>query len=103
MHAPWLLLLLPPFPAATFEVVAPPLTRVRRKSQPVIPLSIKGHEDVSCRICNFAQPLEHRPDVQELRGQSGQGMPMQSPPPGDGNAQGWGGQGPKPNGPMTYG
>jgi hypothetical protein len=78
-----------------------PLTRLRCITQPVIPLSIKGHEDIICRICNFAQPLENRPEVQALRGQLGQGVQMQPPPPG--NPQGWGGQGPKPNGPMTYG
>ncbi|KAL1896882.1 hypothetical protein Sste5346_004516 [Sporothrix stenoceras] len=29
---------------------------------PVIPLSIHGYEDVTCHICNYAQPLEHRQD-----------------------------------------
>ncbi|KAK3393701.1 hypothetical protein B0H63DRAFT_25182 [Podospora didyma] len=63
---------------------------------PVVPLSIKGYEDVSCHICNFSQPLEHRPDVQAMRN-GGNGMPLQpqggippsggyppqaSPPPG---------------------
>ncbi|KAK2068207.1 hypothetical protein P8C59_002863 [Phyllachora maydis] len=29
---------------------------------PVLPLSLHGHPDIVCHICNFAQPLEHRPD-----------------------------------------
>ncbi|KAK4129197.1 hypothetical protein N657DRAFT_562381 [Parathielavia appendiculata] len=82
---------------------------------PVIPLSMKGHEDVVCRICNFHQPLSHRPDVQALRGQQGgHAMPMQPPPPGGQGGPPPGGQGgppphgwehgtPKPNGPMHYG
>ncbi|KAK3337282.1 hypothetical protein B0T19DRAFT_67213 [Cercophora scortea] len=76
---------------------------------PVLPLSWHGYEDVSCRICNFQQPLTHRPDVLAMRhGAGGGGIPLQpqgppppmvsgaSPPPG-----GW--QGAKPNEPMRYG
>lgn len=80
-------------------------------TQPVIPLSMHGYEDVTCSICNFAQPLEHRQDVQQMRGGGGQGVPLQNtgpyppgPPPGP---QGWGGgppvDGPPgPNKPMNY-
>ncbi|KAL2270998.1 hypothetical protein VTJ83DRAFT_369 [Remersonia thermophila] len=69
---------------------------------PVVPLSVKGYEEVTCRVCNFQQPLTHRPDVQALRGQAGQ-MPMVPPPGGPPGAPppGWGG--PKPNAPMRYG
>ncbi|EPE03551.1 ribonuclease p complex subunit [Ophiostoma piceae UAMH 11346] len=60
---------------------------------PVIPLSIHGYEDVTCHICNFKQPLEHREDIQAMRGTGGgtgpppggpPGVPMQpqGPPPG---------------------
>ncbi|KAK4242716.1 hypothetical protein C8A03DRAFT_40058 [Achaetomium macrosporum] len=62
---------------------------------PVIPLSMKGYEDVACRICNFEQPLSHRPDVQALRGQGGAGLHMQPPGPPQGGT-------PKPNEPMRY-
>ncbi|KAK4647637.1 Rhodopsin-like protein [Podospora pseudocomata] len=68
---------------------------------PVIPLSMKGYEDVSCRVCNYSQPLSHRQDVQQMRGGGGQGIPMQPPPPGQGN-QGWGHGPPPPNGQMQY-
>jgi len=73
-----------------------------------------GYEDVTCSICNFAQPLEHRQDVQQMRGGGGQGMPMQPqgpyPPqggtPGGAPPQGWGGAPvgapPDPNKPMNY-
>ncbi|KAF7515556.1 hypothetical protein G7054_g14518 [Neopestalotiopsis clavispora] len=46
---------------------------------PIIPLSIHGYEEVSCHICNFAQPLENRQDVQQMKGGGGgqQGIPMQ--------------------------
>ncbi|KAK4100682.1 hypothetical protein N658DRAFT_507685 [Parathielavia hyrcaniae] len=65
---------------------------------PVIPLSIKGHEDIVCRICNFHQPLSHRTDVQALRGQQHQHGG------GGGHAMAMGPGGPpKPNGPMHYG
>ncbi|KAL2165388.1 hypothetical protein VTH06DRAFT_686 [Thermothelomyces fergusii] len=68
---------------------------------PVLPLSMKGYEDVACRICHFEQPLSHRPDVQALRGQGGHGVYMQPPP---GPPQGWGQPPPpKPNQPMRYG
>ncbi|KAB5578281.1 hypothetical protein GE09DRAFT_1089169 [Coniochaeta sp. 2T2.1] len=85
---------------------------------PVIPLSMKGYQDVTCSICNFAQPLEHRQDVQQMRGGGGagqQGMPLQPqgpyPPgpsggPGGAPPQGWGGSPvggqPDPNKPMHY-
>ncbi|CAK7201240.1 RNA-binding RNA processing protein rpp1 [Sporothrix eucalyptigena] len=51
---------------------------------PILPLSIHGYEDVTCHICNFAQPLEHRQDVQAMRygGAGGQ------PPPGPGGQPG---------------
>lgn len=72
------------------------------QSQPVVPLSIKGYEDVNCRVCRFEQPLSHRPDVQALRGGGGQAVPMQPPPAaGSGPPPGWGS--PKPNEPMRYG
>ncbi|KAK3934951.1 hypothetical protein QBC46DRAFT_398614 [Diplogelasinospora grovesii] len=78
---------------------------------PVLPLSIHGYQDVSCDICNFQQPLEHRPDVQAMRhGGVGGGVPLQpqgGPPPGapvkNGPPQGWGNQGPNPQQPMHYG
>lgn len=77
--------------------------------QPVIPLSIHGYEEIVCHICNFAQPLANRPDVQQMRGGGGggggQGIPMQN----QGPPQGWTG-GPPPQGgppnkqqPMRYG
>jgi len=60
---------------------------------PVIPLSMKGYQDVVCHICNFAQPLENRQDVIAMRHGGGGGMPLQQqqggPPPGGG--------GPPPN------
>ncbi|RKU48456.1 hypothetical protein DL546_002304 [Coniochaeta pulveracea] len=68
---------------------------------PVIPLSIHGYEDVTCSICNFAQPLEHRPDVQQMKGGAGgpaPGFPMQP----QGSPQGWQGGAPNPNAPMQY-
>ncbi|KAI1414917.1 hypothetical protein F5Y13DRAFT_10249 [Hypoxylon sp. FL1857] len=69
---------------------------------PVIPLSIHGYQDVICHICNFAQPLENRPDVQAMRrGGEGNNIPMQNqpPPPQQGAPPpGWG-QGP-PQGPQ---
>ncbi|KAL1879344.1 hypothetical protein VTK73DRAFT_7181 [Phialemonium thermophilum] len=78
---------------------------------PVIPLSIHGYEDVVCNICNFAQPLEHRPDVQAMRGggQGGPPVPLQphsgSPPVG-GPPPGWTGSSPQspppPNQSMRY-
>ncbi|KAL8393606.1 hypothetical protein RB595_003374 [Gaeumannomyces hyphopodioides] len=50
---------------------------------PVIPFTIKGYVDVSCRVCNFAQPLTHRPDVQQMAagggGGGGGGAPPQYP------------------------
>ncbi|KAL2125222.1 hypothetical protein VTJ04DRAFT_1587 [Mycothermus thermophilus] len=71
---------------------------------PVIPLSIKGYEDVSCRICRFEQPLSHRPDVQAMRRGAGQ-APVGAPPPGPPGAPpppGWGAP-PKPHQGMHYG
>ncbi|KAI0391474.1 hypothetical protein F5Y17DRAFT_405956 [Xylariaceae sp. FL0594] len=66
---------------------------------PVLPLSFKGYHDVVCHICNFAQPLENRPDVMNMRGGGGgNNIPMQN----QGPHQGWGG-GPPPNqAPMQY-
>ncbi|EGS19271.1 uncharacterized protein CTHT_0058970 [Thermochaetoides thermophila DSM 1495] len=76
---------------------------------PVLPLSIKGYEDVSCRICGFEQPLSHRPDVQAMRGGAaasgavpGQAMPMHPPPMGPPQGWGYGGPPPKPD-QMRYG
>lgn len=57
---------------------------------PVIPLSIHGYTDIVCSICNFAQPLENRPDVrQQMNGQGG--MPLQNQQPPGQPPQGWGG------------
>jgi hypothetical protein len=61
---------------------------------------MKGYEDVKCSICNYAQPLEQREDVQALRGQGGPGMHMQ--PPGPGPQHGVPPGMPKPNEPMRY-
>ncbi|KAH6669533.1 hypothetical protein B0J14DRAFT_598904 [Halenospora varia] len=59
---------------------------------PVIPLSVHGYQDVVCSICNFAQPLENRQDVQQMvNGGGGGGMPLQNHP-GQGPPPGWGGQ-----------
>ncbi|KAH8906284.1 hypothetical protein BR93DRAFT_928881 [Coniochaeta sp. PMI_546] len=77
---------------------------------PVIPLSMHGYEDVTCTICNFAQPLEHRQDVLQMRGGGGQGVPLQPtgpyPPGPPQGPQGWGGSPvngpPDPNKPMNY-
>ncbi|CCC08085.1 hypothetical protein SMACR_12775 [Sordaria macrospora] len=75
---------------------------------PVIPLSIKGYEDIACRICNFQQPLEHRQDVQAMRrGADGtRGVPLQPQPSGvppqGVPPQGWGQKAPEPNQPMQY-
>ncbi|KAI1768222.1 hypothetical protein GGR53DRAFT_479431 [Hypoxylon sp. FL1150] len=71
---------------------------------PVIPLSIHGYHDVSCHICNFAQPLENRPDVQAMkRGEGGNNMPMQPQPQQGGPPQGWGQGPPQGQAPMRYG
>ncbi|KAJ0104153.1 hypothetical protein J7T55_000504 [Diaporthe amygdali] len=75
---------------------------------PVIPLSMKGYEDVTCHICNFAQPLQARPDVQSMkRDGEGGGVPLQQqPPPQQGPPPGWNGQSPpqpEPNQGMRYG
>ncbi|KAH7375886.1 hypothetical protein B0T11DRAFT_271161 [Plectosphaerella cucumerina] len=51
---------------------------------PVLPLSMKGHVDVVCSICNFAQPLENRPDVMGMAGGGGHRPPQGYAP------QGWG-------------
>ncbi|KAJ9151878.1 hypothetical protein NKR23_g2643 [Pleurostoma richardsiae] len=76
---------------------------------PVIPLSFHGYEDIVCQICNFAQPLDHRQDVQAMK-HGGGGVPLQpqgQPPPGGGPPQGWNGGQPQaqPQGqhPMRYG
>src|SRR5262245_53662053 len=44
-----------------------PADELTHREQPVLPLSIHGFEDVVCSVCNFAQPLNHRPDVQQMR------------------------------------
>lgn len=81
-----------------------------RRGQPVVPLSIHGYEDVTCSICRFAQPLENRQDVQQMKGSGGQGMALQPQgpyPPQGGPPQGWGGSPvngpPGSNKPMQYG
>ena len=49
---------------------------------------MKGHVDVVCSICNFAQPLENRPDVMGMAGGRGGGGGY---PPQQGHGpQGWG-------------
>ncbi|KKA29964.1 hypothetical protein TD95_003778 [Thielaviopsis punctulata] len=58
---------------------------------PVIPLSLKGYTDISCHICNFAQPLANRPDVQAMIG--GGGNPGAVPMPQYQGNQGWQQQG----------
>ncbi|CRK12370.1 hypothetical protein HYQ45_013802 [Verticillium longisporum] len=57
---------------------------------PVVPLSMKGYTDVVCSICNFAQPLENRPDVMGMANGGGGGYPV--PPPQGHPPQGWGQQ-----------
>lgn len=55
---------------------------------PIIPLSISGYTDVACRICNFHQPLENRPDVKAMMNSGSNQVPPQggvqygAPPPG---------------------
>ncbi|KAK0617985.1 hypothetical protein B0T17DRAFT_591906 [Bombardia bombarda] len=68
---------------------------------PIVPLSIHGYEDITCRICNFQQPLAHRPDVIALKhGGNGQpGVPLQD----HGGAHQGAATGGKPNQGMTYG
>ncbi|KAJ8066233.1 hypothetical protein OCU04_005317 [Sclerotinia nivalis] len=77
---------------------------------PVLPLSFHAYEDVVCSICNFAQPLQNRPDVQSQINGGGQ-VPLQNqPPPGGGGGgggpanPGWGGGPPggKQQQPMQY-
>ncbi|EMR71993.1 putative ribonuclease p complex subunit protein [Eutypa lata UCREL1] len=77
---------------------------------PVLPLSFKGYHDVVCHICNFAQPLENRPDVLNMKNGGGGGnnnIPMQNqggPPQGWGQHGGGGGGGaPPPQGPPPPG
>ncbi|KAI0895520.1 hypothetical protein F4806DRAFT_497090 [Annulohypoxylon nitens] len=75
---------------------------------PVIPLSIHGYQDVICHICNFAQPVENRPDVQAMRrGEGGGNIPMQNQPPPQqqqgGPPPGWGQGPPQGQAPMRYG
>ncbi|CRK26757.1 hypothetical protein BN1708_018271, partial [Verticillium longisporum] len=36
---------------------------------------MKGYTDVVCSICNFAQPLENRPDVMGMANGGGGGYP----------------------------
>ncbi|KAI0601446.1 hypothetical protein F4775DRAFT_542224 [Biscogniauxia sp. FL1348] len=80
---------------------------------PILPLSIHGYQDVVCHICNFAQPLENRPDVQAMQnggaagggggGGGGNNVPMQNQP--NPAMHGAGGPPPQPGGqqPMRYG
>ncbi|KFY25852.1 hypothetical protein V491_01565 [Pseudogymnoascus sp. VKM F-3775] len=76
---------------------------------PILPLSMHAYEDVVCRICGFAQPLDNRQDVKGQHRSAGNEMqPQGQPGPGQYNQQpGWGppqGQqqpGAKTN--MTYG
>lgn len=72
--------------------------------QPIIPLSIHGYKDVSCRICNFHQPLENRPDVIAL---ATGGAPQVQQPQQQGPPQAYGGNGQPPpptgNKPPHYG
>ncbi|KAI1475679.1 hypothetical protein F4774DRAFT_395971 [Daldinia eschscholtzii] len=78
---------------------------------PVVPLSIHGYQDVVCHICNFAQPLEHRPDAQVMHrgGGGGNNVPMQNQPPvpqgppQQGPPPGWGQGPPQGQAPMRYG
>ncbi|KAI1398803.1 hypothetical protein F4819DRAFT_467298 [Hypoxylon fuscum] len=74
---------------------------------PVVPLSIHGYQDVVCHICNFAQPLENRPDVKAMKRGEGGGnnIPMQPPPQQGAPPQGWGQAQAPPQGqaPMRYG
>ncbi|KAH7321376.1 hypothetical protein B0I35DRAFT_511076 [Stachybotrys elegans] len=71
---------------------------------PVIPLSIHGYKDISCSICNFHQPLEHRQDVIAMANGGGP-RPGAYPPQQQGGPppQGWQ-QGPPQGGhqPMQY-
>lgn len=76
----------------------------------MIPLSIHGYKDIVCNICNFAQPLDARPDVLAMnKDGAGGAVPLQQQPPPGGTPQGWGnGQPPaQPPGanqaPMRYG
>ncbi|KAF2153136.1 hypothetical protein K461DRAFT_293421 [Myriangium duriaei CBS 260.36] len=51
---------------------------------PIIPFSFKPWHEIGCHICNFYQDIRYRPDVEQMRGQSG--------PPGQvqqGPQQGW--------------
>ncbi|CAJ2500503.1 Uu.00g033560.m01.CDS01 [Anthostomella pinea] len=77
---------------------------------PILPLSIHGYQDITCTVCNFAQPLENRPDVQGMKhGGGSNNVPMQNhnPPPNQAGAPpaGWGGGSPPPpqgQAPMRY-
>lgn len=71
---------------------------------------MKGYTDISCHICNFQQPLEHRLDVQGMKGGGGGGgggVPLQPqggyPPQGAPPAGGWQGAPPGQQQPMRYG
>lgn len=74
---------------------------------PVVPLSMKGYEDIKCQICHFSQPLQARPDVQSMKRDAGGGVPLQQqqqqPPPPHSGPEGWGGQQPPRNDGMRYG
>ncbi|KFY02033.1 hypothetical protein O988_02392 [Pseudogymnoascus sp. VKM F-3808] len=78
---------------------------------PILPLSMHAYQDVVCRICGFAQPLENRQDVKGQHPGAGNEMQPQGHPGPEGYKQqpGWGppqGQqqpGAKANQPMTYG
>ncbi|KAH8766754.1 hypothetical protein F5883DRAFT_77765 [Diaporthe sp. PMI_573] len=50
---------------------------------PMVPLSIRGYEEVTCHICNSAQPLNLRPDVQSMKREvvrDGVPLEQQGPP-----------------------
>ncbi|PSR87164.1 hypothetical protein BD289DRAFT_473921 [Coniella lustricola] len=70
---------------------------------PVVPLSFHGYVDIVCNVCNFAQPLDARPDVQSMKGGGGGGgVPVQQQ--SQGPPQGWNAQPPPPaaQAPMRY-
>ncbi|KAI1632098.1 hypothetical protein F4809DRAFT_645767 [Biscogniauxia mediterranea] len=81
---------------------------------PILPLSIHGYQDVVCHICNFAQPLENRPDVQAMQNGGAGGaipgnnnVPMQNQPNPAMHGAAGGGPPPQPQPggqqPMRYG
>ncbi|RAL68210.1 hypothetical protein DID88_008914 [Monilinia fructigena] len=72
---------------------------------PVLPLSFHAYEDIVCSICNFAQPLQNRQDVQSQINGGGQ-VPLQNQPPSGGGGPanpGWGGGPPGGKPPIQYG